>query len=214
MDERSSKGESTRAAILRAAVEAASVEGLTGLSIGRLAARTGLSKSGLFAHFGSKEALQMAVLEQAAEDFRQAVILPALRAASGVARLRGLFEHWLAWAASDAQAGGCPLFGASVELDDKPGELRDYLATRQRAWLDCIAAAAERAVKDGDLRADLDTRQFAFEFHGIALAFHCAHRLLDDARARARAQAAFDRLVASARLHAAAPLPYARGETA
>ena len=212
MDERSSKGESTRAAILRAAVEAASVEGVMGFSIGRLAARTGLSKSGLFAHFGSKEALQRAVLEQAAEDFRRAVILPSLRAASGLERLRALFEHWLAWAASDALAGGCPLFGASIELDDKPGELRDYLVTRQRAWLDCIAAAAERAVKEGDLRADLDTQQFAFEFHGTALAVHCAHRLLDDPRAKARADAAFDRLVASARLHAASPLPYARGE--
>jgi AcrR family transcriptional regulator len=200
MEERTSKGGSTRAAILRAAVSAAGVEGLAGLSIGRLAASTGLSKSGLFAHFGSKEALQKAVLEQAAEDFRQAVVLPALRAASGIARLAALFERWLAWAASDALAGGCPLFGASIELDDKPGALRDYLAARQRAWLDCIAAAAERAIAEGDLRTDLDARHFAFEFHGMALAFHCAHRLLDDTSARARAETAFRGLVASARV--------------
>lgn len=199
MQSRATKGETTRAAILRAAVTAASVDGLAGLSIGRLAVITGLSKSGLFAHFGSKEALQKAVLEQAAENFRRDVILPALRATGGMARLRALFEHWVAWAASDALAGGCPLFGASVELDDRPGELRDYLAARQRAWLDCIAAAAERGAKEGALRADLDGEQFAFEFHGLALAFHCAHRLLDDASARARAAAAFDRLVASAR---------------
>jgi len=212
MSERGSKGESTRAAILRAAVAVASIEGVTGLTIGRLAASTGLSKSGLFAHFGSKEALQKAVLEQAALEFRRAVIVPALRESSGLARLQALFEHWLAWAASDALAGGCPLLGASIELDDKPGDLRDYLVTRQRAWLDCIAGAAERAVREGDLRADLDTQQFAFEFHGAALAFHSAHRLLDDTRARARAKTAFQRLVASARLREAAPLPYARGD--
>lgn len=212
MNERGTKGESTRAAILRAAVAVASVEGVMGLSIGRLAASTGLSKSGLFAHFGSKEALQKAVLEQAALEFRRAVIVPALRESSGLARLQALFEHWLAWAASDALAGGCPLLGASIELDDKPGELRDYLAARQRAWLDCIAAAAERAVQEGDLRADLDTQQLAFEFHGVALAFHCAHRLLDDAHAKARAEAGFRRLVTNARLREAAPLPYARGD--
>jgi AcrR family transcriptional regulator len=193
-----SKGEETRASILRHAVALCSVEGLEGLSIGRLAERSGMSKSGLFSHFGSKDALQQAVLESVVEDFRTRVILPALREASGVRRMRRLFALWLAWASEEQRDGACPLLGASIELDDRPGELRDYLVEKQRAWLDCIARIAAKAIADEEFRDDLDVEQFAFEFNNIGLGFNFAHRLLDDARARERAADAFESLVASA----------------
>jgi AcrR family transcriptional regulator len=192
------KGEDTRATILRHAVALTSVQGLEGLSIGRLADLSGLSKSGLFGHFGSKEALQQAVLEVVVEDFRTTVIVPALREPTGLGRLQRLFEAWLAWATGADKAGGCPLLGASIELDDRPGELRDYLVEKQRAWLDCIRRIAAKAVADGELSPRLDLEQFAFEFNAIGLGFNFAFRLLDDAAAPARAREAFRRLIAAA----------------
>jgi AcrR family transcriptional regulator len=192
------KGEDTRAAILRHAVALTSVQGLDGLSIGRLAELSGLSKSGLFGHFGSKEALQQAVLEAVVEDFRTVVIVPALREPSGLARLQCLFDAWLAWAAGDDKVGGCPLLGASIELDDRPGELRNYLVEKQKAWLDCIRRMVAKAVADGELRGDLDPEQFAFEFNAIGLGFNFAHRLLDDATAPDRARNSFRRLITTA----------------
>jgi AcrR family transcriptional regulator len=193
-----SKGEETRASILRHAVALCSVQGLEGLSIGRLAERSGMSKSGLFGHFGSKDALQQAVLESVVDDFRSRVILPALREPGGIRRLRQLFGLWLAWASEEQRDGGCPLLGASIELDDRPGELRNYLVEKQKAWLDCIARIAAKAIEEQELRADLDVEQFAFEFNNIGLGFNFAHRLLDDTRARQRASQAFESLVASA----------------
>ncbi len=193
-----SKGEETRASILRHAVALCSVQGLEGLSIGRLAELSGMSKSGLFGHFGSKDALQQAVLESVVDDFRSRVILPALREPGGIHRIRRLFTLWLAWGFEEQRDGGCPLLGASTELDDRPGELRDYLVEKQRAWLDCIARIAAKAIEEKEFRADLDVEQFAFEFNNIGLGFNFAHRLLDDARARQRARHAFESLVASA----------------
>ena len=192
------KGEATRSAILRHAVALCSVQGLDALSIGRLAELSGMSKSGLFGHFGSKESLQQAVLETVVEDFRSRVILPALREPGGVGRLRRLFALWLEWASEERREGGCPLLGASTELDDQPGDLRDYLVDKQRAWLDCIARIAAKAIDEQELRADVDVEQFAFEFNNIGLGFNFAHRLLDDPRARPRANQAFETLIASA----------------
>jgi AcrR family transcriptional regulator len=193
-----SKGEQTRASILRHAVALCSVQGLEALSIGRLAELSGMSKSGLFGHFGSKEALQHAVLESVVDDFRSRVILPALREPGGAGRLRRLFSLWLEWASEEQRDGGCPLLGASIELDDRPGELRDYLVEKQKAWLDCIARIAQKAIEEQEFRADLDVEQFAFEFNNIGLGFNFAHRLLDDTRARERATTAFETLAASA----------------
>jgi AcrR family transcriptional regulator len=192
------KGDSTRAAILRQAVALAGVQGLDGLSIGRLAELSGLSKSGLFGHFGSKDALQQAVLESVVEDFRARVILPALRERTGLSRLRRLFDAWISWGAADDKSGGCPLLGASIELDDRPGALRDYLVEKQTAWLDCIARSASKAIADGDFRTDLDVEQFAFDLNSIGLGFNFAYRLLEDTTAPQRATAAFRQLIASA----------------
>jgi AcrR family transcriptional regulator len=194
-----SKGADTRAAILRRATVIAAVDGLEGLSIGRLAGAAGLSKSGLFAHFGSKEALQRAVLEAVVDEFRVDVILPALREPTGLARLKRLFTGWIDWAGVERKSGGCPLLGAAIELDDRPGELRDYLVEQQQAWLDCIARMATKAVDQKQFRRDLDVAQFAFDFNSIGLGFNFAYRLLDDSAAPRRAQRAFERLVASAK---------------
>lgn len=194
-----SKGAKTRTAILGQAVSMAGVFGLEGLTIGRLATRTGMSKSGLFGHFGSKDALQFAVLETVVEDFTLKVIRPALRELTGEMRLRTLFSNWMEWASADEQTGGCPLMGASVELDDRPGELRDYLAGQQIEWLDCIRRMAQKAVSEGNFQAGLDTRQIAFEFHSIGLGFNFAFRLLQDPDALERARTAFNSLIQKAK---------------
>jgi AcrR family transcriptional regulator len=193
------KGEQTRVAILEEAVSMAGVLGLEGISIGRLASQAGMSKSGLFGHFGSKEALQQAILEFVVEGFKTKVVAPALRETKGEARLRQLFNRWLDWADQDLLTGGCPLMTASVELDDRPGGLRDYLVLQQEGWLDAVRRMAQKAVADGVFRDRLDTKQFAFEFHSIGLGFNFARRLLRDARARTRAQSALDRLIQSAK---------------
>ena len=193
------KGAETRAAILNQAVSMASVYGLDGLSIGRLATQTGMSKSGLFAHFGSKEALQYAVLEDVIEDFKLKVIGPALKQSTGEERISTLFANWMNWASADERTGGCPLMGAAMELDDRPGDLRNYLAAQQIEWLDCIRRMVQKAVSEGTFQVGLDTGQFAFEFHSIGLGFNFAHRLLDDPKALERAQTAFNRLIQQAK---------------
>lgn len=190
------KGEATRQAILARAFELANVVGVSGLSIGRLAEATGLSKSGLFAHFGSKEALEVAVVEEAARQFVQEVMVPALRQPRGEPRIRALFEHWLAWG---RRPGGCFFVGASADLDDRPGPPRDALVQATRDWIDALATAVRIAVAEGHLRADLDPEQVAFELYGVMMATHTFSRFLRDADAVDRARGAFDRLLASYR---------------
>lgn len=193
------KGERTRGAILDAALRVASERGLEGLTIGQLADTLDLSKSGLFAHFASKEGLQIATLDRAAERFAEVVVRPALGAPGGEPRVRALFDRWLEWPRRVRQPGGCVFVAAAAELDDRPGAARDRLVELQRQWLGVLAGAAQRAQAAGHFRADLDPDQFAFEMHGIGLAWHHAARLLRDPRAIERARAAFERLVADAR---------------
>lgn len=191
-----SKGAETRERILDRAVRIASRDGLEGLSIGGLAAELGLSKSGLFAHFGSKEDLQVEVLRAAAERFEQVVVRPALRAPRGLPRLRKLFELWLGWGTDPSMPGGCLFVAAAAELDDRDGKPRDVLVELQAAVRETIAKAARLAVDEGHLRRGLDADQLAFELHGIVLAFNFDRRLLRAREAEARARAAFERLVA------------------
>jgi AcrR family transcriptional regulator len=193
------KGAETRAYILTQAISMAGILGLEGLTIGRLATQTGMSKSGLFGHFGSKEALQFAVLETIAKDFSLKVISPALKEPTGETRLRKLFSNWMEWANDEKQEGGCRLMGASVELNARPGELRDYLAEQQIEWIDCIRRMAQKAVSESIFRAGLDTRQFAFEFHSIGLGLNFSLRLLRDPAALSRSQVAFDSLIQKAK---------------
>ena len=191
-----SKGEETRQAILDRAFELANVVGVTGLSIGRLAEATGLSKSGLFAHFGSKEALEVAVVEEAARQFVQSVMVPALREPPGEPRVRALFEQWLAWG---QRPGGCFFVGASAELDDRTGPARDALVRACKDWVDELAKAVRIAVREGHFRSDTDSEQLAFEIYGIMNSGHLFHRFLREPVALERTRKAFERLLASVR---------------
>jgi AcrR family transcriptional regulator len=193
------KGEATRERILESALELASTEGLTGLSIGRLADRNAMSKSGLFAHFGSKEGLQLDVLELATAKFREAVFTPALRADRGEPRIRALFTRWLAWIDDQSIPGGCLLTAAAAELDDQPGPTRDALVEMQRQWADALSRSARIAVEERHFRPDVDPHLFAFQLHSIVLGYHHARRLLHDPQAARLARDAFEALIDSAR---------------
>lgn len=193
------KGDETHAAVLTAAIAMASEEGLLGLSIGKLAGRVGLSKSGLFAHFSSKEELQVQILDEAAARFVSLVLVPALKEPRGEPRIRALFEHWFAWSTADFLPGGCIFITAAVELDDRPGPARDRLVATQRDWLDAIATAVRIAINEGHFRRSLDPQQFAHEFYSLAYGHHFVSRLLGDPASSARSRAAFERLVVDAR---------------
>ncbi len=209
------KGEMTRKAILARALALASEVGLEGLTIGRLASDLSLSKSGLFAHFQSKEELQRQVLDFAATRFVENVIRPAFGADPGEPRVRALFESWLDWPRTDPLPGGCFFVSAATELDDRPGPLRDRLVELQRSWLNVLADSARGAAAEGHFRPDVDPEQFAYDVHGIMLAYHHASRLLKDPKAKARVRAAFDALVQAARpFEPSAPGVPAPGTTA
>jgi AcrR family transcriptional regulator len=190
-----SKGEKTRAAILDEAVRIASKLGLEGLTIGSLAAATEMSKSGLFAHFGSRDELLIAVMDRGQQEFLKIVVNPALARPRGLPRLRALFVNWIDWTESADLPGGCPMIGGAIEFDDKPGQVRDALAAGQRAWIGTLTRAARQAVEQGQLAADTDVEQIAFELFGIALVVHHHRRLLGYEKARARALAAFETLL-------------------
>jgi AcrR family transcriptional regulator len=191
-----SKGEETRQAILARAFELATVVGVSGLSIGRLAEEMGLSKSGLFAHFGSKEALEVAVVEEASRQFVQEVMVPALRHPRGEPRLRALFDNWMQWG---QRPGGCFFVGASAELDDRPGAPRDALTRSIKDWVDELAKAVRIAVSEGHFRADVDPDQVAFEIYGLMLGMHTFHRFLREPTTLERSRTAFERLLAASR---------------
>ena len=194
------KGEQTRQAILARAFEIAKTVGLSGLSIGRLAEDTGLSKSGLFAHFGSKEALEVAVVEEAARQFVELVMTPALRQPRGEPRVRALFERWLQWG---QRPGGCFFVAAVAELDDRPGPPRDALVQVSKDWLDTLATAARITIAEGHFRPDVDPDQFAFDVYSIMLGFHTYQKFLRAPASLERARESLERLLASARAPAA-----------
>ena len=189
------KGEATREAIVGRAIDLARRVGLEGLTIGRLAEDLDLSKSGLFAHFRSKEALQIQVLDGAAERFVATVISPALQVERGLPRLQTLFERWLTW---EQRPGGCVFVQAAVDLDDRPGPARDRLVQLQREWLDTLAKTATGAIREGHFSSTVDAAQFAHDMNGIILAYHHAARLLRDRDAERRARTAFAALVKAA----------------
>ena len=189
------KGERTRAAILDAALRIVSKSGLDGLTIGTLADATGMSKSGLFAHFGSREELLLAVLAHGQAEFAEVVFQPAMAKPRGIARLRAMFINWLDWTESAELPGGCPMIGGASEFDDKPGPVRDMLAGGQRTWIETLKRSVRQAIEEGELPAQTDPEQIAFEMFGIALVVHHHRRLLGYPKARARALAALDKLI-------------------
>jgi AcrR family transcriptional regulator len=194
-----SKGQSTRSTILDQAISTATQLGLEALSIGTLAKQTGLSKSGLFAHFSSKENLQISVLETAVERFTRTVIAPAIPAPRGEPRIRAIFENWIRWETSSLHPGGCPFISVSSELDDRPGPVRDFLVKSQRDFVGALARSARLAVEEGHFRGDLEPEQFAFEIYGLVLSFHFFHRLLQDPQAETRLRRSFEGLIVNCR---------------
>ncbi len=191
------KGGETRMAILDRGLDLASRTGLEAVTIGVLAKATGMSKSGLFAHFRSKENLQIELLRHAGDLFSQEVVGPALRVASGEARIRALVENWIRYARS--LAGGCIFVTASTDFKDRPGKVRDYLLSQQQAWIDCLRRVARSAVDAGEFRVDADCDQFAFDLYALLLGFHLYDTLLDSADTKMREEAALDRLLRSYR---------------
>lgn len=202
-----SKGEQTRQEIVERALSLAGEVGLEGLSLGVLAAGMNLSKSGLFAHFRSKEALQLEVLQRAIDHFVEDVVTPALKTPRGEARLRLLFDRYLGWVHGNGRRGSCFFMALTHEYDDRPGPIRDLLVQSQSDWYDAIARVARAAVEAGYLRADLDLDQFAYEFVGIGMVFQQVAKLLENPRAEARARAAFETLLERSRPPAAPAVP-------
>jgi AcrR family transcriptional regulator len=185
-------GRETRAQILRTAMDTASVKGLSGLSIGDLAGRLGMSKSGLFRHFGAKEQLQLATVDAALDVFEEEVVAPAMATSPGMDRVRALMHRWVGYLEGDVFPGGCFFAAASADVDSQPGPVRDRIAGIGRAAIDAIAAEVEEAQHLGQLRAAIDSRQLAFELHAYVLEANWARLLLDDDRAGARARTAID----------------------
>ena len=189
------KGAATREMILDHAYAIACRDGLEGLSIGDLAQTVGMSKSGVFAHFGSREDLQLAVLDNGGRRFGEAVLIPALRAPRGVARLRAIVDGWFDWVRDNRQ--GCLIMGAVSEYDSRPGALHDAVVELIQRWRDATARAVAMAVESGELRNDTDASQLSFEIFGVALALHNDTRLFDPKSARAQAERAIERLLAA-----------------
>lgn len=189
------KREQTHQRILEAAERLASQEGLEALTIGRLAEETQMSKGGLFAHFGSKESLQIEVLEFTSEAFAATVVQPALQMEEGLPRLRTLFDRWLAWLSRPEVPGGCILLSASSEVDDRPGPVRDAVVAQMRSLLLMVVKFTRQAQERQQLRAGVDPHRLAFSIQGLLLSYHHSHRLLRNPRAQEHARAAFEDLL-------------------
>jgi AcrR family transcriptional regulator len=198
-DGRRVRGDRTRRAILAKAVDIASVEGLEGLSIGRLASDLGVSKSGLFAHFGSKQELQLETIEMASEIFEEEVWLPVAEFEPGVVRLAALMDSWLAYFRRGVFSGGCFFSNAHHEYDSRPGPLHDEIAKQKQRWTDAIVAHIRGAQKRGQLRSDVEPEQLAFELDAAGVLANSLWQLNRDERGFDRASTAIrNRLSAAA----------------
>jgi AcrR family transcriptional regulator len=189
------KGRQTKASIVDAALGLASHIGLEGLSIGALAEVTQMSKSGVFAHFGSREELQISVIREYFSRFEDEVFYPAMRVRRGLPRVRALFGNWMKRVAVELQSG-CIFISGAVEFDDRPGVVRDALVGSVSTWLAAMNRAVVQAKELGDIRADADERQVAFEIHGLILALHYEARFLKQPGAVERANTGFANILA------------------
>jgi AcrR family transcriptional regulator len=188
------KGRQTRATILDAALALASHMGLEGLSIGALAEVTQMSKSGVFAHFGSREELQISVVREYHAKFDEEVFRPALKVARGLPRLRAMFDNWVKRVAVEIDSG-CIYISGAVEFDDRPGPVRDALVEMVQTWQRALERAIRIAIDEGHLHADTDAQQVLFEVHGLILALHHDARFLRHPGAVERARTAFERVL-------------------
>jgi AcrR family transcriptional regulator len=188
------KGLQTRAAILDAALGLASQMGLEGLSIGALADLMQMSKSGVFAHFGSREELQISVIREYHARFEREVFLPALGEERGLPRLRAMFERWIRRVSMEIDSG-CIYISGAVEFDDRPGPVRDALESMVRSWHDALEKAISLGIEAGHLRADTDPQQMLFDVHGLILALHHDARFLKLPGALERARHSLERII-------------------
>ena len=198
------KGQLTKRAIVDAALGLAAQIGLEGLSIGVLAEVTQMSKSGVFAHFGSREELQISVVREYYARFSNEVFFPAMDEPRGLPRVRSLFANWMKRVAVEIQSG-CIFISGAVEFDDRPGPVRDALATSVKTWLAALYRAVVQAKEEGQLGDDADEEQMAFEIHGLILALHYEARFLKNPDAIAHANKGFENILARYGKPTAAP---------
>ena len=197
------KGQQTKATIVDAALGLATQIGLEGLSIGALAEVARMSKSGVFAHFGSREELQLSVVREYHERFEAEVFYPVLQEKRGLPRLRQLFANWMKRTSAEIDSG-CLYISGAAEFDDRPGPVRDALASSVKTWLKAVHRAVTQARDEGHLSADLDANQMVFEIHGLILALHYEARFLKSAQSLARASLGFENIL---QRYGALPLP-------
>lgn len=194
---------STRERILREGLDLMSTAGLSGLTLGVLAEKTQMSKSGLFAHFKSKEEVQLALLDQTASVGQRIVVAPAMLVPEGLERLEAVVHRWLGWTVTAGLQGGCPVAAGMFELDDLDGRVRERLLAMEQQWRTFLKGLVEQAVARRELRSDLDTDQFVWELCGIYLGHHVSRRFVRDPQADERAHRAFQTLVRSGACHSA-----------
>ena len=188
------KGQQTKAVIIDAALNLAAQIGLEGLSIGALAEVTRMSKSGVFAHFGSREELQISVIREYHDKFEQEVFFPAIQEPRGLPRLRALFERWIRRVSVEIDSG-CIYISGAVEFDDRPGPVRDALVAMVADWHQALGKAIRLSIDEGHLKTETDPMQVMFEIHGLILALHHDARFLRSPGAVERARIGFARTV-------------------
>ncbi len=189
------KGQQTRAVLLDAGLSLASQLGLEGISIGALAEMVGMSKSGVFAHFGSREDLQIAIVDEYYQRFEKEVFLPALQQPRGLPRVRAMFESWIHRVATEEVQSGCIFISGAVDFDDREGPVHDALQQAIGTWLTALERAIQQAVEEGHLRSDTDAHQMVFEVHGLILSAHYEVRFLRHSDAIDRIHRGFERIV-------------------
>jgi len=188
------KGQQTKTAIVDVALSLATQMGLEGLTIGAVAEMAGMSKSGVFAHFGSREELQISVIREYHHRFEQEVFYPVLLLARGLPRLRALFANWMQRTSAEIDSG-CLYISGAAEFDDRPGPVRDALASSVQTWMAALHRAVRIAVEQGDLAQQTDAAQMAFEIHGLILACHYEARFLKSKTALDLAQRSFENIL-------------------
>lgn len=189
------KGNQTKDRLLRIGLDQMSVAGLSGVTVGQLATASGLSKSGLFAHFRSKEQLQIDLLNESARTADRAVVEPSMREAAGLPRLQALFSRWLGWSRRAGLKGGCPVAAALFELDDIEGEVRNHSEKLEEHWRALLRQLICEALEEGHLSPETDVNQLIWELCGIYLSHHASSRFLREDDADIRANRAFDALI-------------------
>jgi AcrR family transcriptional regulator len=187
------KGNETRRTILDAGLKMATQLSLESVTIGNLAKATQMSKSGLFAHFHSKENLQVEIIKHAGDLFAQGVVIPALMEKPGIPRIKALVNNWIHW--SSRMTGGCIFVSASAEFTERPGKVRDFILEQQEAWIESLRRIARSAIRVGDLRDDIDCDQFAYELYSLLLGFHLYDKMLNNSDTKKRQETALARLL-------------------